>query len=380
MNDELVLTAIDRLYQAVLEPALWPEALDGVAGLSGGAGLVIIPEPSSSATPAFTYTSAALQDQVDAYRADWFAHCPRRLAIRRRGLRDAVFDEADLFTPWDVERSPYYQEHLRSFDCGLMLARATTGLRPGAVHYIASQRRLGAGQARPDERRAFGLLTGHLIGALQVYRRLASAAAAHRPLADLLDGLGCGAVVVDSGAHVLHANGAAERLAGDGFSLLQGRLAASANAEQGRILGLIRRALQPGLGEGGGQPESLSRPSGGRPLLLQAIPVSAALDGPLGALLDDVRTVLMLIVDPAAEAAPRSVDALRLLGLTATEARVAAALGAGASPGEIAEAAGVSLGTVRGHVRSIHAKLDIRRQGELTRIVQALAPLAAAYA
>ena len=57
------------------------------------------------------------------------------------------------------------------------------------------------------------------------------------------------------------------------------------------------------------------------------------------------------------------------LGLTATESRVAVALAMGRTVSQIAEERGVTIHTVRFHVRGIQAKLGLSRQENLIRMV-----------
>jgi len=63
-------------------------------------------------------------------------------------------------------------------------------------------------------------------------------------------------------------------------------------------------------------------------------------------------------------------DILRtLFGLTPAECRVALLLGVGHSPQEIAQTIGVSFETVRSHIKSIFSKTNVKRQGELIRLL-----------
>lgn len=64
---------------------------------------------------------------------------------------------------------------------------------------------------------------------------------------------------------------------------------------------------------------------------------------------------------------------LRVLGLSPAEARLAAAVGQGATLREFSEARGFSYETARTHMRAIFAKLGIGRQSELVALVTRLA-------
>jgi DNA-binding CsgD family transcriptional regulator len=83
-----------------------------------------------------------------------------------------------------------------------------------------------------------------------------------------------------------------------------------------------------------------------------------------------------VIVDPERDGRPSPVKELRLLGLTRSEARLAALIGAGFSRAEAAEALGISPATASDTVKQIYSKLGMSRQSELVRLVDRLAVLA----
>ena len=84
---------------------------------------------------------------------------------------------------------------------------------------------------------------------------------------------------------------------------------------------------------------------------------------------------LVIIVDPEEDDRPSPVEALRLLGLTRCEARLAALIGAGYSRGKAAEALGIAESTASDTIKQIYSKLDISRQSELVRLTGRLAVL-----
>ena len=76
--------------------------------------------------------------------------------------------------------------------------------------------------------------------------------------------------------------------------------------------------------------------------------------------------------DGTTETAPARLA--RLHGLTAAEARLAAALAAGASIKDYAETAGISINTARWHLRQVLAKTGTKRQAELVRLLLTVPP------
>lgn len=193
---------------------------------------------------------------------------------------------------------------------------------------------------------------------------------------DVLTHLPSGIVVTDGHGMVVFMNRSAEALNGDGLRVERGQLLTSMQRDQAKLSHLITAALAPGASPASVRPVGLQRPSLKKPLLLRAIPIRARADQPLPRVLLGLDLVLITISDPESAYQDNSLTALETFGLTRSEATVAAMLGAGCSPGEIAEARSISVSTVRTHVRSIYSKLQITRQGELAKIILALkAPL-----
>jgi len=100
---------------------------------------------------------------------------------------------------------------------------------------------------------------------------------------------------------------------------------------------------------------------------------------PLQVLISPIRTPIMstsqpiaaivFVVDPSQRQRPAQ-DVLRtLFGLTPAECRVALLLADGHAPREISQMVGVSFNTVRSQMKSIFVKTDVKRQGELIRLL-----------
>jgi DNA-binding CsgD family transcriptional regulator len=108
----------------------------------------------------------------------------------------------------------------------------------------------------------------------------------------------------------------------------------------------------------------IQRPVGRRPLTAL---VTALRDRDVPA--NGEAVVAVFVTDP--EDAP-ALDAQLLrdwYGLTPAEARLAALLASGLSLHEIVERLGIAANTARTHLKSIFAKTDTRRQGELIRLL-----------
>jgi len=79
----------------------------------------------------------------------------------------------------------------------------------------------------------------------------------------------------------------------------------------------------------------------------------------------DSEAAVVMLIDPPPIAGGTLIALQRLFGLTPAEARVLALLLDDCRPSEIAEELGISITTVRTHLKSLFAKTETRRQSEL---------------
>lgn len=204
----------------------------------------------------------------------------------------------------------------------------------------------------------------HLARVVQTNERLAYLDRTRAAMADGLESLCHGVVVVSRRGHVVFANRAARDIAAarDGFSIAPDGLAASASTERVRLRALVDDAVRTSSGEGHGSggTMTISRPSLKRPFLVVVAPLSLPLDGEHPAGLATV-----FISDPEARVETEVEFASRVFGLSARESRVASTFAATGSLDRVAEGLCISRETVRWHLRQIYAKTGTHRQATL---------------
>ncbi len=364
------LETIELLYQAAVDPALWPEALQRFALATGGFGTAMIPITPGS-TAGLVLSPELLESRPD-YDREWYRHDTRVARIHSRKLSDGVCCEAELFTEEEIARDPMRQDFCRPYGMGSFAAHLVAPL-PNFVVAFSVMRAVERGQFEKRELRTLDLLGRHAARALVISTHLAAARGIEGVLAAALAMFGSAAFVVDRACNVLFANEAAESLLGRGLTLHRGALNASSKAHRAAFARFMQSVLRSDASPGEIEPLALPRPSGRWPLILQAMPIvpdSAELGLPVGAV------ALVIVVDPERNRDANPERELRLLGLTAAEARLAALIGKGLSRAEAAETLSLSPSTVSDTVKDIYSKLDIKRQSELVRLVDRLAVLA----
>lgn len=184
--------------------------------------------------------------------------------------------------------------------------------------------------------------------------------------------LAVGVVLVDDTGRILNANRVAQEVLGrdDGLCLSGGRLLA-AYSQDHLSLGRSIAAATAAIGASGAL--SCARPSGRRPLSVVVKPLRRHGQPERPGL------AAVFVTDPEQEVAAQAEDFAGLYGLTPAEARLASRLVRGMSPAQAASALGLTVNTVRTHLKRIFSKTETRRQSDLVRLLlTGPAPLRAA--
>lgn len=188
-------------------------------------------------------------------------------------------------------------------------------------------------------------------------------------LAEALELLAMGVLTVSADLAVLFANAQArDTLArGDGLHRSGGRLALGDPALQQRLKAAVARTAT-GQANVEGAWFCVRRPSGAPPLTLVVAPAGTGrgttAERPAGP------AAIILVTDPASqERLPLAAHLEQRFGLTATEAAVARLAAMGRGMPYVAAALGVSLNTVRTHLKAVYGKTDVNQQAGLARLI-----------
>lgn len=369
---------IGGIYEAALEPELWPAALKGIAGYLNGRSAVAIAVDLGAREVGFAALHGieprALADYERHYvRIDPWNDYLRAMAPGRPMVSQAAMDDAAF------ARTAFCNEFLRPLDIfhamgGFVRRRGT------AAFLVGVQRPKDAGGFRPTELARMAALFPHLARAARIHRRLARAGGLAQGLTAALERLSCAALLAARDGRIAWMNRAAEALIrrGDGLRLEQGRLTAAAGNGAGQTLQRLLSGAGNGTADAGGRC-ALPRVCGGangsgrRPLTAQVTPLPGP-ESPVDLALDLPRpAALILIGNPDGAPPPPAERLARDLGLTAAEARIAAALAAGSSIAAYAETARLSIHTARWTLKQARAKTGAHRQTDLVRQVIAAA-------
>jgi DNA-binding CsgD family transcriptional regulator len=341
------------LFSSLLDAEPWTAFLSTLRKAADASYATVIITPRTADRPGLILTPGA-DPHVDAeyatrlFAVDPFTGLPEG---RVSHFRDFVSDEA-------LARTPAFREFMSSLEVlgvDIVLAERIE-LRLRLTRDAAAPRFRSTDAARLQR------LVPHLRVALAIYDRLAAVETEQRVYAGAVEQMSIGVVIVDAAARALRVNPRAAALLAeaDGLRLKDGVVSPS-DADLARQL----RARLTDMSAAQPLTLRIERPSGRGDLLM----VVARAPEPDRMIAGNGPAAVLFLTDPA-RVGRISADAVRdLLQLTQSEANVAAQLAEGLSPTEVAAQFGISLNTVRAHLRAIFAKTGVRRQGQLVQLI-----------
>jgi DNA-binding CsgD family transcriptional regulator len=360
---------IDRIYASVLDFDAWQEVSDGISEVFGGAAVMVgFMLPNDAAGPRFA------TGVEQSYWNSHFPHMLRDLPYSTKymlAFADRWGDIGELFGHVNLAATELYTEWLKPQG---FAAAWTVG------HTICNEARetMGGFSVFPREgqpaitREQFAeadLLVPHMRRAVQMHVTLHSAQLVRLALAEALDRLPTGLLLLDAKRRVVVQNKGAEKIlaANDGFRIDRHGPSADDARENATLQKLIADAIDSRRGQElrAAGFVAVSRPSGQRSYAVMVTPLLAAPGK--GGMNDAV--VAIFVADPSARlfAGPEALT--ELYQLTNSEAELVRLLASGLSLEEAADRRGVSLNTARSHLKHAFAKTDTSRQGELVRLI-----------
>lgn len=389
MREEQLLKLVAKIHDSVL-------AIDGWHGFARA-----LEETFSGTTLCFiaptragdTVMEAVRRDEVDGeISLEWYApslDAPyiSSMLSRFRFASENPFVAPSLITPGTdvrqtsdivsldlVKKSAIYNEWMRPQD--LVLGPNLLGYlySDGVVDIPALhlQRHRGRRSYSGSDRRALALLLPHIRQALAARFELASVREEKRALADVIDRLTIGIILVDARGRIADANRAALEVLRSRAGLEEhgGELRALDPTRTRKLQELLQNAVRTGAGEGLGVGASIALPRPGeRELIALVTPLRIPRPfyhgrAPLAAVFLTSGFVDDLAVDEILRA---------VFGLTAPEATLARQIALGRTIEEAAQRSGRKISTERTRMKDVFSKLSVTRQAELVQIVTQVA-------
>ena len=368
--DERAHRLIDRIYAAALEPDLWLEVTEGISELFGGSPVMlgfVLPDEAAG-----TRFAVGIEEP---YRSSHVEHMFKDLPWSTRYMyqfkdRWGNMGEVEVLGHIDLARTELYTEWLKpqglaaAWTVGHLICNERGDARGGFSVFP----REGQPAYTAEQYAEADLLVPHLRRAVEIQQTVHGAQRVRLALAEAIDRLPTGVVLLDSKRRVVVQNRGAERIlaADDGFRIDRHGPSADDARENATLQKLIADSVEarPGREIRSAGFVAISRPSGERSYAVMVTPLLAA---PRSAMSDAV--VAIFVADPSARFFAGPEVLTELYQLTHSEAELVRLLASGLSLEEAADKRGVSLNTARSHLKHVFAKTDTSRQGELVRLI-----------
>lgn len=376
---------IGSIYDAAMNPALWPSVLDAITTRVQGRTAIII--ATDALNPGYN-----LIIPHNLPEASLIEYRERKLdlidmevtggGLMRYGVGSArtAHEAYGSFESWRDKIGDFYP-FLKKWGAS---AQAGVALEYGNYRWsvLGVHRPEEAGHFDSEPLEFLTRISPHIQRALQIHRQLIAVKDENTHLYAMLDAMNTGVVLLDSAGDLLYTNPHAARLFREHnvLDLQQGGLRAASSTENERLQRLIRGAIGTSLRDpalASAEPQdnhggviSLSNPGKTRQLMLSIVPLSS----PAGSKdrRSDRLAAAVFVTDPQ-QGHQVSERLLREnYRLTPREAGICQIFINAPRPEAVAEHSGLSLESVRHYLKCIYEKTGQHSQAELIRLLMGL--------
>jgi DNA-binding CsgD family transcriptional regulator len=350
--------ACERLGEAVVDPATWPDVMADVCNSVGAIGAVLL---QSDIRTSDVPRTASIDDAIQRYfKEGWHQRDlrARGAALLKQGKK--VIADEDVVTPEEMRRAPYFNDLI--YKSGLKWWAAVGFLAGSSSWVLSIQRTAEEGPFEEAEKRLLAPLSQRLTEVASL-----STAVGRIALTSAMNALNAvcqPAITIDRFGRVLDTNPAAEALFDEHIRIRNRRLVvADARAKSclEKLIDQIR--VTSDMAALPCEPVIIARERRG-PVIARCFPIH----GGAQTLFLGARVLLSLTtVEP--KCCPKGALLASTFGLTRAEARVASIIAEGLNPEGAAQQLGISKATARNQLRAVFAKTDTHRQGELVALL-----------
>jgi DNA-binding CsgD family transcriptional regulator len=359
---------IDLIYDAAVDPTLWPRFLDRLCDMAPGAKSVMMMHDANTRSINASVTARWEEDWTTSYTDYYVKHNQWTAEFAHFDVGRAMIVD-DIVPRAVTMKSEFYEDWLRPQN---LVTGVTVSVFKENLRYMNFSVLYQDADDDLQKRNVAILqeLSPHLRRAGQVHRQISGLTFQSRAIEQAFDSLNRGVVLLQPDGRCFYYNDRAKRFLDMNDGLIQyrdGRIGcqdAEAEADLYRALLMAGKTAQM-KGSSPGDIIAVPRRSSALPwsLMIAPIPASALDFGYSNG------AVVVFIVDPEQKPVISVAGLRAVLGLTASEARVAIALAEGLSPEEIAKLHGNAILTVRTHLRNAMGKAGVSRLAELVALV-----------
>lgn len=360
-------TLVGEIYDASLNPDLWPGVFGEACRFIGGSSANLISHSAIGRRPAFYFAANQDPHYIRLYSDKYFRINPIFPTVIFFDVEETHW-VPDVLSRQEFCRTRFFQEFLlpQGYMDGLFanLEKTPTGCALFTVF-----RRMSDGLVDDRMRRRFEFIVPHIRRALLIGKVIDLKKIEAAALADSLDTLVSAMFLVDGTGRVVHANASGH------IMVAEANVVRARNGRLGAIDQVAERALLESLTASGGGDVALGRKGIAVPLrgrdgeryIANVLTLTSGARRRAGACYEAVATVF---IHKAALDLPSPPEAVaQEFRLTPAELRVLFAIIEVGGVGDVAEVLGLSEATVKTHLQRLFHKTGSARQSDLVKLV-----------
>jgi DNA-binding CsgD family transcriptional regulator len=364
---EQLSALIGAIYDAALDPALWPQVLPKSAQFVGGPAAALFSKDATSKSGDVAYYCG-----IDPYYRQLYFEKYIKLDPLTIGHFFAEVEQpvavADLMSYDEFLETRAYREWGRPQGLVDVLNVALDKTAASAAMYCVFRHERD-GQVDDEMRRRMRLIVPHLRRAVLIGRVIDLKSAEAATFADTADGLGAGMFFVDASGRIVYANASGHAMVAQGSPLrvVSGKLVPNdASAEQAlnEVYAMAER------GDAAVGVKGIAVPLmalDGEHHVAHVLPLTSGARRRAGA---SYAAAAAVFVQKAALDTPSPQEVIgKLYKLTPTELRVLLAIVQVGGAPEVAETLGIAESTVRTHLHRLFEKTGAKRQVDLVKLM-----------
>jgi DNA-binding CsgD family transcriptional regulator len=364
---EHLSTVVGVIYDAAIDPELWPQALSEILRFVGGKAANFFWQDLSKERAGVFHCVGLDPAYLQSYFEKYVKFNPFYPAAAYFPPGE-VWEGRDVIPMSELIATRFYDEWLEPQGLGDTIA-VNLEKTVDSVAALAIIRDREDGAADEAARRRLRLIVPHMMRASSISHVVAEHMRGKEALSDAMEQIAAGVFLVDGAGKLVFANGAARGLLRRGDLLRDGPLGIAAIDQK------ANRALQSALNSADSKvflatkPAILLEAAGNERWLAHVLPLNSSKRrrSPVG----HSATAAIFVRKPAIDAPSALETVARLYKLTGGELRVLSAIiEIGGVPG-IADSLGIAESTVRTHLKRLFHKTGAHRQVDLAKLVAA---------